>query len=362
MKEDKPTSFDIAYRAGVSQSTVSRALRNSPLVSEETRNRVQKIAHEFNYKVDKNASNLRSRSTCTIALLLCEEQGTSHSAINPFFLSMLGSITRACVTRGYDLLVSFQQGSEDWHADYVDTNRADGFIFLGYGDYVTYVEKLTRLTEAGAHYITWGPVLPGQPGVSIGCDNFNSAYKATLHLIEQGYRNIAFIGSISEHSPELRGRYQGYRKALKAKGIEADPSLQVNAETYEDSGYQAIKTLQERGVEFDAIFGASDSIVIGCMMALEESGYVVPEDVAVMGFDDIPISAYTHPPLSTVRQDTNKAGELLVESLLKMIAGEDVESQLLPAQLIVRGSCGARKIERIPKTDAARAIVSPELR
>ncbi len=343
MKGDRPTSFDIAYRAGVSQSTVSRALRDSPLVSEETRRKVQAIAQDLNYKVDKNARNLRSRSTYTIALLLCEDHGTADSVINPFFLSMLGSITRACASRGYDLLVSFQQSSEDWHADYEDANRADGIICLGYGDYITYVEKLSQLTEVGAHYITWGPVLPGQPGFSIGCDNFTSACKATRHLLELGRHKIAFVGDISEHSPEFGARYDGYCKALKTAGIDIDPQLQVAAETFEDSGYQAIKTLQQRGVEFDAVFGASDLIAIGCMMALEETGKTIPGDVAVMGFDDIPMSAYTHPPLTTVRQDTNKAGELLVENLLKLVAGESVESQLLPAELIVRGSCGAPK-------------------
>ncbi|MDQ2077319.1 LacI family DNA-binding transcriptional regulator [Marinimicrobium sp. ABcell2] len=343
MKESRPTSFDIAYRAGVSQSTVSRALRNSPLVSEETRCKIQEIALELNYKVDKNARNLRARSTCTIALLLCEDHGTANSVINPFFLSMLGSITRACANQGYDLLVSFQQASEDWNSDYVDANRADGIIFLGYGDYVTYVEKLNRLTDAGAQYITWGPVLPGQPGFSIGCDNFNSACKATKHLIKLGYSNIAFIGDISEHSPEFSARYEGYCKALRAAGIDVNPQLQVTAETFEDSGYQAIKILQERGVEYDAVFGASDLIAIGCMMALEEFGYIIPDDIAVMGFDDIPMSAYTHPPLSTVRQDTNKAGELLVENLLQLVSGEVIESKLLPAELIVRGSCGAKK-------------------
>ena len=97
---------------------------------------------------------------------------------------MLGSITRASANRGYDLLISFQQFSEDWHADYEYANRADGIIFLGYGDYVTYVQKLTYLTQVGAHFITWGPVLEGQPGFSIGCDNFNSAHKATQHLIQ----------------------------------------------------------------------------------------------------------------------------------------------------------------------------------
>src|SRR5690606_3662840 len=123
------------------------ALRNSPLVNEETRLKVQAVAKELNYKVDINARNLRSQKSKTIALLLCEDHGSGDSLINPFFVSMLGSITRASAKRGYDLLVSFQQFSDDWHADYEYANRADGIIFLGYGDYVTYVEKLTHMSE-----------------------------------------------------------------------------------------------------------------------------------------------------------------------------------------------------------------------
>ena len=343
MKDGKPNSFDIAYRAGVSQSTVSRALRNSPLVNEETRLKVQAIAKELNYKVDKNARNLRSQQTKTIALLLCEEEGIGDSLINPFFLSMLGSITRASASRGYDLLISFQQSSEDWHADYEDANRADGIIFLGYGDYVTYVKKLTQLTEAGANYITWGPVLEGQPGFSIGCDNFNSAYKATRHLINLGHKNIAFLGDISEHSPEFSARYDGYTKAFNDAGLTVDAALQINAETSEEEGYKATLTLIQRRKKFDAIFGASDLIAIGAMKALEESGLSIPGDVAVIGFDDIPMASYTHPPLTTVQQNTRLAGELLVENLLKLVVGESITSMLLPAELIVRGSCGTKK-------------------
>ncbi|WP_341938082.1 LacI family DNA-binding transcriptional regulator [Marinimicrobium sp. C2-29] len=343
MKDDKATSFDIAYRAGVSQSTVSRALRDSPLVNEATRKRVQAIARELNYKVDKNARNLRSQRTNTIALLLCEDQGIGESMINPFFLSMLGSITRACANRQYDLLVSFQQMSDDWHADFEDAHRADGIIFLGYGDYVTYVEKLIHLNEAGAHYITWGPVLPGQPGMSIGCDNFNGAYKATQHLLRLGRRRIAFIGNASEHAPEFSRRYEGHSRALKDAGVELDPALQVDAETSETQGADGVRTLQERGVEFDAIFGASDLIAIGAIQALEDSDLHVPDDVAVVGFDDIPTASYTHPPLTTVQQNTGVAGELLVDNLLRLIEGETLESFLLPAELIVRGSCGAKR-------------------
>ncbi len=342
MKDDRPTSFDIAYRAGVSQSTVSRALRDSPLVNEETRQRIQAIAQELNYKIDRHASSLRSKHTSTIALLLCEESGAGDSLINPFFLAMLGSITRACADRGYDLLVSFQQMSADWHADFEGNNRADGIIFLGYGDYVTYVEKLIRLNETGAHYITWGPVLPGQPGMSIGCDNYSGAYQVTRHLIDLGHKRIAFVGDKSEHAPEFSRRYEGYSQALKDANLPVEPELQVEASSSETDGSLGVQVLKQRGMTFDALFGASDLIAIGAIQALEAEGLVVPEDVAVVGFDDIPTAAYTHPPLTTVQQNTRLAGQLLVDNLLLMIDGEQPESFLLPTELIVRGSCGAK--------------------
>ena len=340
MKEDKPTSFDIAYRAGVSQSTVSRALRNSPLVSEQTREKVQLIAKELNYKVDINARNLRSQHSKTIALLLCEDPSSGESMINPFFLSMLGSITRATARHGYDLLISFQQSSEDWQADYEDSHRADGIIFLGYGDYLTYIERISQLAEDGAHFITWGPVMADQPGYFIGCDNRDGAYLVTRHLLALGRKRIAFLGGASEHCPEFNERYQGYEKALKEVGIALDPLLQLDAETSEEAGYQAVQQLDKRNIDYDAIFGASDLIAIGAIKALKEQGIKVPQGVAVVGFDDIPIASYMNPPLTTVQQDTKLAGELLVEYLLELVGGGVIESRLLPAKLMVRGSCG----------------------
>lgn len=339
MKDAKPTSIDIAYLAGVSQSTVSRALRNSPLVNEETRLKVQQIAKELNYKVDKNARNLRSQETRTIALLLCEEQCSGDSLINPFFLSMMGSITHATANHGYDLLVSFQQSSNDWSGDFEDTHRADGIIFLGYGDYEVFNKKLQHLTDQGAHFITWGPVFDGQPGLSIGCDNEQSAIMATEYLLSLGLKHIAFLGDASEHSPEFAARYRGYCKALKRAGIAVDPRLQVDANTAEEEGYKAVLSLLQRRIAFDAVFAASDLIAIGAMKALEEAGMHVPNDVSVMGFDDLPVAAYTYPSLTTVQQNTLLAGELLVGCLLKSIAGEHVESMLLQSALKVRGSC-----------------------
>ena len=155
----KPTSFDIAYHAGVSQATVSRALRGSPLVSAETRKKIQAIAKQLNYKVDKNASNLRRQHSVTLALLLFEDPTSDDSLINPFFVTMLASITRACARQGYDLLVSFQQLSDDWHADYQDSHKADGLILLGYGDYQQAHPRLMSLVEQGTHFVRWGAVV-----------------------------------------------------------------------------------------------------------------------------------------------------------------------------------------------------------
>ena len=141
-KKTKATSVDIAHLAGVSQATVSRVLSGSPLVNAETRKRVEAVVRELNYKVDRHASSLRRQRSGTLALLLFEDPTPDESHINPFFLSMLGSITRACARHGQDLLISFQQLSDDWAADYEDSMKADGLILLGYGDYLAYQGKL----------------------------------------------------------------------------------------------------------------------------------------------------------------------------------------------------------------------------
>jgi len=334
----KATSLDIAHLAGVSQPTVSRALRGHPSVNPETRRRILAIARELNYKVDKNASNLRAQQSGTLALLFFEDPTPDDSLINPFFHSMLGSITRACARRGYDLLVSFQQLSTNWHADFADSHKADGIILLGYGDYLESQSRLQQLVEQGTHFVRWGAALPGEPGVSIGCDNFQGGHDITAHLLERGCRRIAFLGHASEHYPEFRERWRGYQAALREAGIEPEPELQADAITTEQSGYQAARALLDAGQSFDGVFGASDLIALGAMKALREDGLAMPEDVAVVGFDDIAMASFAQPPLSTVQQDTKQAGEVLVDSLIRLIQREPVESQRLPVRLVLRES------------------------
>ena len=340
MKE-KATSFDIAYQAGVSQSTVSRALRNSPLVNEETRQKVQEIAKKLNYKVDKNASNLRSQHSDTIALLLFEDPTGDDSAINPFFLSMLGSITKACANKGYDLLVSFQQASTDWHADFDDSNKADGLILLGYGDYVDYEEKLIKLIEQGTHFVRWGAEVKELPIISIGSDNFEGGKSITQHVIKQGKKHIAFLGSASTHAPEFYERYKGYKEALENHGLLANGAIQFNALYTEEAGYDAAIKLINSNEKFDAICAACDLIAIGAMRALQEHNITIPEQVCVVGFDDIAVASLTFPPLTTVKQDTKLAGELLVDTLLDLISGKDAVTSKITPEIILRKSCGA---------------------
>lgn len=338
----KATSFDIAHHAGVSQSTVSRALRNSPLVSEETRRKVQEVAKKLNYKIDKNASNLRAQHSSTLAVLLFEDPTSDDSNINPFFLSMLGSITRACAKKGYDLLVSFQSSSDDWHADYAETHRADGIILLGYGDYIDYQPRFKRLLDAGTKFVCWGAQVDTHPELTVCCDNYSGGQQVAKHLINLRRKHFAFIGDASEHSPEFYQRYLGYQKTLQEAGINLSERTTVRAISTEASGYHATQSLLANNTQFDAVFAASDLIAIGVIKALQEADLRVPEDVSVVGFDDLAVARFSRPPLTTIRQNTTLAGQMLVANLLSLIDNieVDVNNALLPPQLIVRSSCG----------------------
>ncbi|WP_309623100.1 LacI family DNA-binding transcriptional regulator [Novosphingobium sp.] len=340
-RSTKPTSFDIAYLAGVSQPTVSRALRGSKAVSLATRQRIEAIAQELHYSVDKNASSLRSQRSNTLALLFFEDPTPDGANINPFFLSMLGSITRATANRGLDLLISFQKMEDDWHVRYQDSHRADGLILLGYGDYTLYESRLNKLVASGTDFVRWGSVHDDNIGAVVGSDNFGAGRLAGEHLLSKGRRRIAFLGQADEHYPEFSERYRGLCAALDEAGVAIDPVLQRNALSSEDDGRAAVQALVSAACSFDAIFAASDLIAIGALRALAETGKRVPQDVALIGFDDIPAASLTSPPLTTISQDLKSGGERLVESLLASFEDRAQPSAVIPARLMVRGSTGA---------------------
>ena len=337
-RSTKPTSFDIAYLAGVSQPTVSRALRGSKAVSLATRQRIEAIARELNYSVDKNASSLRSQRSHTLALLFFEDPTPDGANINPFFLSMLGSITRATASHGLDLLISFQKMEDDWHVLYQDSHRADGLILLGYGDYTLYESRLNQLVKSGTDFVRWGSVRDDNIGAVVGSDNFGAGRLAGEHLLSRGRRRIAFLGQADEHYPEFADRYRGLCAALADAGVAIDPVLQRNALSSENDGRAAVEALVSSGYSFDAIFAASDLIAIGAMRALAETGKRVPQDVAVIGFDDIPAASLTSPPLTTISQDLKSGGERLVETLLASLEDGPATSAMIPARLVVRAS------------------------
>jgi DNA-binding LacI/PurR family transcriptional regulator len=183
-------------------------------------------------------------------------------------------------------------------------------------------------------------VVEGQPGVSIGSDNAQGGYEATRHLLAQGRQQIAWLGDASRHYPEFQARFRGYQKALREAQLTAMPSLRVTALSSESDGRTAMETLLNRGESFDAVFAASDLIAIGAMQVLAERGLRVPEDVAVVGFDDIPMARHARPALSTVAQDTRLAGQILVDTLIDQIHGKETPSQRLPVKLALRQSSG----------------------
>jgi DNA-binding LacI/PurR family transcriptional regulator len=343
MGSGKTTSFDIAHRAGVSQATVSRALRDSPLVNPETRRRIQKIAREMNYQVDRSAAGLRSQESRTIALLLYEDPTSDASQINPFFLSMLGHITRYAAEKRYDVLISFQHLSDDWVSEYIDSNRADGFILLGYGNFRRFSSKLERLRDKGTHFTIFGVAGTDLTGHSVSGQNLKGGELATSHLVGLGRRRIAFFGDAIDEHPEFKLRHDGYCNALKAAGLPVLDELQVASPNQEISAYEATARLLESGVEFDSIFAVTDLIAFGVLKCLRQSGIRAPADVSVVGYDDLPAASYFSPSLTTVIQDESIAARALVENLLGMIRDEPVEPCVLPVSLAVRGSCGGRQ-------------------
>ena len=338
MKDSRPTSFDIAYRAGVSQSTVSRALRNSPEVNPATRQKVQRIAQELNYRVDRHARALRCQSTQTLALLIFEDPTADDSHINPFFLSVMGHIIRTASARGYDLLVSFQQLDQDWHIEYELSARADGMILLGYGDYTRYRRRLGRLSEAGACFVLWGPSLPDTPGVAIGTDDFLGGRLITEHLLELGHSRFAFLGNAHPKSPEFLLRYQGHCAALEAAGMDPAGQLQIDCDNEETAATAAVVQLLASGKPATALVCASDLIAIVALRQLRQAGRALPEQVSITGFDDLAEAAHVEPGLTTIHQDTRKASELLVDALIARIHGQPVASQRIAPALVVRQS------------------------
>lgn len=336
---------DLAKRAGVSEATVSRALADSPLIAQKTRKRIQEIAARSGYKVNPVASSLRSRITRTIAVLIPLQHEVRQSISDPFFMELLGFIADALTERGYSMLLAkIDSGSPDWVSESLRTRRADGVIVIGQS---LFHATLNEAAEAGLKMVVWGQKLDDQRYITVGSDNQSGGYLATSHLIDQGCRRIAFFGDT--RVPEVAARREGYVRALEQHGLDQAPRLEIAVHFGADAAYQEATSLLDSGLQIDGIFAASDGIAMSAMRALAEHKLRVPQEVAVVGFDGLPMAMFASPPLTTIRQDLATSGRLLVDKLLDSIAGRPIESSMLPAELVVRSSSARTTAGRKPK-------------
>lgn len=329
----KTTLEDLARLAGVSISTVSRALNDQPLISTRTKQRIWALAREHDYPFRASMPQAPIGAAGSIVIVTPNMRGRPLPLSHPFFLELLASIGEAARERGCDFTVSHVAPANlDDLVTAATTSRADGVIFLGQS---MLHDELNQLAETGARFVVWGAHIPGQKYRSIGSDNLLGGRRATLHLIRLGRRRILFIGG---SDPEAQQRRRGYQEALSESGLEVDPKLICQVEFELESADAAVTRLLRRGLAFDGIVAASDLIALGAIRALRRAGLGVPEDVSVVGYDDMLLSRLSTPSLSTIRQDNQRAGQLLVASILD--PGDQDLPSLLPTELIIRESCG----------------------
>ena len=331
----RPTSFDVAERAGVSQSTVSRALRGSPGVNAETRARVTAAARELGYVVDRHASSLRLKSSETIALVTICRPGEDRSAINPFYFALLGSIAAATSARGFNLLVSFQESEANFRADFVASGLADAMIVIGTTSNRAAWDYFAAAQASGLEFVCWGS--PGDPFHWMRSDNESGARMAADHLVASGRRRIAFVGPDKSPQRQFDERRGAFQRALAAHGIEPLLLAPPSAPDRHAEGVAAAARLVADHPDVDAVFAASDMLALGLLQGLSDAGRRVPQDVALIGFDGIRAGTLAHPALTTLEPDLDAAGEALVAMAL-----EDHEhtrtGTRIPVRLAVRGT------------------------
>lgn len=325
---------DIARFAGVSTATVSRALSNSPLVNEATRQRILELARSVQYTVNVSAQSLRLGENNTVAVVLPYSAQSRQNLSDPFFLGIIGCIANSLTERGLEMLLSRVDENElESFARLHATGRARGIIVIGQWHHH---DQLNELAVGRLPFVVWGAQMPGQLYCTVGSDNVAGGHAATAHLLAAGRRRIAFLGDTS--LPEVAQRFDGYLQAHREAGVEPEPQLQVPVPFLAEGARDMIVALCAGRRPFDAVFAASDLLAMTAISVLVGRGRKVPRDVAVVGYDDVELSRHFHPPLTTVRQPLDEAGERLVEMVLRLSQGERVPSCLLSTALVLRES------------------------
>jgi LacI family transcriptional regulator len=353
------TIQQLAAQSGVSVATVSRALNGSPEVSEATRRRILELARELDYTPSAAARTLVSRRSHVVGVIL--ETGPGHpDLLHPFFQEVLVGLKHGAGRLGFDLLLfASEEPGNGFGGTHSYVRRAghhgvDGAIIMGFDGRDPEIEKLaaSQLPCIAVDADLVGP----RTGVVMS-ENRQGAALAVRHLHELGHERIATItGALA--TPPGADRLEGYRDELAALGLEPREEYVVEGDFYDESGYRGTRRLLELADPPTAIFAASDLMAAGALRAANELGVRVPEDVAVVGFDDIGLASLIQPQLTTVRQDMHGLGEAAANGLARMI--ENPESpparELVPTRLVVRASSGANG------TPGARALGIKEVR
>jgi LacI family transcriptional regulator len=323
------TIKDVAKLSGVAVSTASYALNNSTKVSEETRQKVLAAAKQLNYQKNGLASDLKRTSTNTIALILSDLSG-------PYYSELIKGVQDVASTNGYDLIAcSSIGGAQSTAVKFLREKRVDGVIILAHNiDDETILES----SREGFPIVVLDRNVQSEHVVQIEVDNEHGAFMATEHLIEKGSREIAYVsGPYNSHDNELR--FKGYRAALLKHGIEYRPKWKVSGGFTREGGYQATKMIIAQKDVPQAIFYANDEMAIGGIQALNEKKISVPDDISIIGFDDIQLSEYVSPPLTTMRQPKYEAGALAVHLIFQVLSKEKVDQNYkLTTELIERKS------------------------
>ncbi|WP_438444835.1 LacI family DNA-binding transcriptional regulator [Gorillibacterium sp. sgz5001074] len=329
----------IAKLAGVSVSTVSKIINNYSDISEETKSKVHAIMQENGYIPSNTAKTLATKRSNLIGVIFAGKLNVDFT--HPFFVEVLNAFKKQMGILGYDLLFFSNEKFHPKGEDYLARCRhfhVDGCIIISGQNLEPDIGELDR---SGIPCIGVDLVLTGASSGHIMSDNEKIAAKVVEHFYMLGYRDIGYIGSTSQ-SEISRMRETGLVKALESWGLGVRPEWFIRGDDfYEESGYCAMKRMLENGPAPRALFAASDLLALGVIRALKEKGLRVPEDMAVIGCDDIEASRYTSPALTTVKQDKDKIGKLAAMMLYDLIHGQiSASAVVVEPELIVRGSCG----------------------
>ena len=323
---------DLARLAGVSAGTVSRALAGNPLVNVQTREKIEAIAREHDFRPNQMASRLRTKRTGLIGVVIPLGHERRQHLSDPFFMTMLGQLADLITENGYDILLSrVIPESPDWLTRIVESGMLDGVLMIGQSDQFDAIEQ-----TAGRYrpLVAWGHHRAGQVHCTVGMDNAAGGRLAAEHLIGRGARRLAFLGDVG--APEIAARYAGFAAAAVSAGLRVAllPTHLAVDEMEADISHHA-------GLidgQFDGVFAASDMIAMRTLRALADRAVAVPDRVAVVGFDDLPLASQTVPRLTTVRQDIAPGAAAMVDTLFRRMAGADTPSTIMQPTLIVRDS------------------------